>query len=287
MLIYAGIKILFHIKHTNRIFKMTAIGLTVIGWIIGFWMLADIGREFNEESKQRTLLPLVSPDTDTLFIDAMRDSRYEDEEGNRQHIGFMFGRRMTVVTGDEFRMVPENVTLDIQKADGNQFELVQIKSARGISEKVASENASKINYNIEQKDSMIIFSRYFPLPQGVKYRDQRVKLILKVPVGKSIYLGERSDWIIYDIDNVTNTWDGNMIGKTWTMTERGLECKTCDFRKDDDDKQEWNNGNAHIKIDKHGVHIKADGDRDSINFHGKDVDIKIDENGVVIDADRK
>jgi hypothetical protein len=35
------------------------------------------------------------------------------------------------------------------------------------------------------------------------------------------------------------------------------------------------------------VHINADGRKDSINFHGKDVDIKIDENGVVIDANKK
>jgi hypothetical protein len=43
---------------------------------------------------------------------------------------------------------------------------------------------------------------------------------LKVPVGKSVYLSEKSDWIIYDVDNVTNTWDGDMVGKTWTMTEQ-------------------------------------------------------------------
>jgi phage shock protein PspC (stress-responsive transcriptional regulator) len=192
MLIYAGIRILFNIKQTNRVFKMTAVSLMVLGWIIGFWMFADIGREFGAESKQRTMLPLLKPAADTMYVDVMRDSKYEDEDedGNHYHIGFMFGHRMDVTTGDELRMVPENVTLNVQKADGDKFELVELKSSKGTTEKEAFNNASKINYNLEQKDSLISFSRYFPLPNEVKYRDQKVKLILKVPVGKSVHFNK-------------------------------------------------------------------------------------------------
>lgn len=292
MLIYAGIRILFRIKETNHIFRKTAISLMVLGWIIGFIMVAIIGREFNSEGKQRIMVPLVNPTTDTIFVDVMKDSRYDEEDKNNRNFGFMFGHRMSVTTGEELKMVPENVVLDIQKADGDHFELVEIKSSRGTTDKQAYENATKINYNLEQKDSLLMFSEYFPLPKGIKYRNQKVKLILKVPVGKSVYLGERSSWIIYDIDNVTNTYDGNMTGKTWTMTERGLECKSCNFDSSNDEEQDsnedWNgSGNAHVKIDKHGIHIKADGKNDSINFNGKDVNIKIDENGVVIDANKK
>jgi hypothetical protein len=28
--------------------------------------------------------------------------------------------------------------------------------------------------------------------------------------------------IIYDIENVTNTWDKDMVGKTWVMKPEGL-----------------------------------------------------------------
>jgi hypothetical protein len=31
--------------------------------------------------------------------------------------------------------------------------------------------------------------------------------------------------IIYDIENVENMWDGDMVGKTWTMTPDGLALK--------------------------------------------------------------
>jgi phage shock protein PspC (stress-responsive transcriptional regulator) len=292
MLIYAGIRILFHIKHTNRIFRMTAISLMILGWIIGFWMLADIGREFAVEGKQRTSLPLLKPDADTLYVDVMKDGRYEDDEDthSRHHIGFMFGHRMSVITGDEMRMIPENVTLNVQKADGDKFELVELKSSKGTNEKEAYNNASKINYNLEQKDSLILFSRYFPLPPNIKYRDQKVKLILKVPVGKSVHFNKDVSWIIYDIDNVTDTYDGDMVNKTWTMTQRGLECKSCNFSDWDNDNSkntDINVDDANIHIDNKGVHIKAKGKKDSGTKDEKDVNINIDENGVVIDSKKK
>jgi hypothetical protein len=50
-------------------------------------------------------------------------------------------------------------------------------------------------------------------------------MILKVPEGKSIYLNKNMTDIIDDIENTENMWDGDMIGKTWTMTANGLALK--------------------------------------------------------------
>ena len=40
--------------------------------------------------------------------------------------------------------------------------------------------------------------------------------------------------IIYDIDNVTHTYDGDMVGRRWKMTPDGLACVDCDGLQDDD-----------------------------------------------------
>ena len=34
--------------------------------------------------------------------------------------------------------------------------------------------------------------------------------------------------IIYDIKNVTDTYDGHMVGRRWKMTEKGLACVDCE-----------------------------------------------------------
>lgn len=289
MLIYAGIKILFRIKQTNRIFKMSALTLWVFGIVLALIMTFNIGREFAADSRQRVNLPLLNPATDTLFVDVMRNAKYDDGDDKEDRIfynGVFVGSNFSIRSGEDISRLTGSVNLDIQKADGDQFELIKITSAHGTTEKQAYENASKINYNFEQKDSLVQFSNYFPLTKDSKYRGQKVKLILKVPVGKSVYLGERSRYIIYDIDNVTNTYDGDMTGKTWTMTDRGLECKTCDFSDKNDYKQRYESGDAHINIGPNGVHISADGVNDS-DLNGKDVNIHIDQNGVVIDSKEK
>jgi hypothetical protein len=49
---------------------------------------------------------------------------------------------------------------------------------------------------------------------------------------KTVYLDKTSGWLIYDITNTTSTRDKYMLGKYWTMTERGLECQHMDMSKE-------------------------------------------------------
>ena len=48
---------------------------------------------------------------------------------------------------------------------------------------------------------------------------------MKVPDGKAIYLNDNMVGIINDIENVSNTWDNDMVGKTWIMKPEGLTLK--------------------------------------------------------------
>ena len=54
-----------------------------------------------------------------------------------------------------------------------------------------------------------------------------MKLSIGLPIGKSIYLNENSEQLIYDIKNVSNTYDGKMLNHHWKMTEEGLMCTDC------------------------------------------------------------
>jgi hypothetical protein len=43
-----------------------------------------------------------------------------------------------------------------------------------------------------------------------------------------VYLDPSAENIIYDIENITNTYDGDMINRRWIMGETGLRCVDCD-----------------------------------------------------------
>lgn len=60
-----------------------------------------------------------------------------------------------------------------------------------------------------------------------KLRAQNVKIVLKVPVGKIIYLSTRMEKIIFSIDNINDAFGSDMTNRRWIMTNRGLECIDC------------------------------------------------------------
>ena len=71
-------------------------------------------------------------------------------------------------------------------------------------------------------------NNYFSTLKENKIRGQHVKLKLYLPVGKVIYLDKSLEHILHNVDNVTDTWDYNMLGEKWVMLEDGLTCLDCE-----------------------------------------------------------
>lgn len=110
----------------------------------------------------------------------------------------------------------------IEQSTTGEFLLQIKKRARGSNTDDAQTNVEQIDYNFTQKDSTLLLDPYYFLKENAKWRQQEVSMILKVPEGKSIFMNEKMKSIIYDIENVNNMWDGDMVGKKWTMTANGL-----------------------------------------------------------------
>ena len=71
--------------------------------------------------------------------------------------------------------------------------------------------------------------------------------------------------IIYDIDNITNTYDGDMAGRRWIMTPKGLACVDCDGLT----KPKKKSSNVDVDID-------MDGDDVNIRIKTKDKQEKLE-----------
>ena len=82
--------------------------------------------------------------------------------------------------------------------------------------------ASNITFKVSQVDSTLELSPWLNFPKSDKVRAQRIRFIVQVPLGKAIHLGDNTGFMLDDVDNVTNTYDGDMVGQTWTMTLSGL-----------------------------------------------------------------
>ncbi|HMT29737.1 MAG TPA: hypothetical protein PKD91_10690, partial [Bacteroidia bacterium] len=272
----------FNIKMHNRFLNWTALALWIVGVVCSFIVISSVASEFRSRETQRIDIPISQPVSDTLFIDLLNQGQYKSDSYyiNNHRIN---GPWDVTTFLDSIRI--GEVSLDVVKSTTTNFELVQITSSRGKDRRDANENARKVEYGIEQENSKIKFDETFYLPPGTKYRAQKIQLILKVPVGKSVFMSEEMSEIIYDIKNVTNTYDGDMVGKTWTMTERGLECIGCNLP----DSNFKNKNDVRIRIDGKGVKVEGNDDASDSSFtiNSDDVDIKINSDGVQIDTKKK
>lgn len=227
-MIYGGIRILFGIKQKNKFVKYAANLL----WLTGLGMLiyvgVQLGRDFSEEASNKQTIAIVQPQAKTLMLDVKMppedEATDDDKYRYRHHIRI---NSWTVFEKQENNFRIGYPTLDIVQSTTDNYELVAIKSANGFDKKEAAWRAKNIEYSVTQADSLIEFNSFFDIPVADKIRAQGLRLILKVPVGKTIFLSKRMEHIIFDIDNVHDMLDSDMVNHRWVMTKQGLECSDC------------------------------------------------------------
>lgn len=200
-------------------------GLTAF-WVLNvislFVVLPMFARQFAQEGEITRQLSLEAIPNDTLHL----------RMGESFHGDSWFQMDELKLVNDQ--LISNEVNLYIEKAENGDFELTEVNKARGYSFNIAESLAQAIRYQPEQEGSRLILPPYFAIPMGEKWRAQEVKLYLKVPVGKSIFI----DGNVYDFVRRINKADDDVYlyhnpNQVWTMTEEGLVCHGCAVDADD------------------------------------------------------
>lgn len=218
-MLFIGTKLVFRYKTNN-----TAIGLTMVGvWLIALVSLiaVSIGQLGNYKSQSSVNeTKTISCDSCQTLVLKLGQDKYEDYA----KMDFeMDNVKVAMVDGEEVML--GNVSLDVERSGNEDFTILIKKSSRGKTREMAKEITDKIIYRFDLKDSTVVFDPWFIIAKDEKYRGQEVEITVKVPQGKAIYLSNGLEKIIDDIENVSNTWDGDMVGKTWVMKPEGLTMK--------------------------------------------------------------
>ena len=69
---------------------------------------------------------------------------------------------------------------------------------------------------------MLLLDNYFTLEENGKWRNQDVKIILKVPVGKMIIIDNNIENILCNYDNADDILCSEIENKKFIMTENGF-----------------------------------------------------------------
>jgi phage shock protein PspC (stress-responsive transcriptional regulator) len=218
-LLFIGTKMVIRYKSNNAAIILSMIGLWIIALL--FLIILSTGQMVNYKNRSSvvTSTTLRCEECNTFYL-KMANDKYEGyEEPDLEIDNF----RVKEIDGNTMLLgLPR---LDIEKAGGKSFVVTVRKIARGKSGEAAKKLAEEIIYNFEESDSLLIFEPFFLIDKNDKWRDQKVEITVKVPEGKAVFLDEGLADIIYDIENVSNTWDKDMVGKIWDMKPEGLAMK--------------------------------------------------------------
>lgn len=295
MMIYGGVKLLFKIHYTNRWLNLSAGLVWLSGFVIALFIGITTGKDFGNGGKIKEQVQLIQHDTLYLTLNNnkelmnklnIQDDEYQTNRGririNNRRSDYMIG-----LNGNS-KFIAGRSSLNIVPSLTQDFELYIIKEARGEDKRSATERAKKIDYKTMQQGNTISFDDLFTVAENEKFRLQEVHILLKVPRGKVIHLDKNLEHFISDIENVTNTFDGDMINRRWIMNKEGLTCIDCEgITQNDDDLTEpppapplpplnssVNTKDADIKIDKDGIKIQSKEGNVNINERGIQINTK-------------
>ncbi len=269
---YFGARVLLNIKKSSRIFNLSAFGVWISALLVCIILGVTVAKDFSEKQSIRKEIPLLQPPGGVVVLKAVKSDEDKKQYDNWDEDEWNGDLRLSL---SDNQLQSKDVKLDIVPAMSDSFSLSQISYARGSSKKIAADHASHISYSFNQIDSIITFNRYFTIEKDEKYRAQKIQLVLHMPVGSKIVLDKSLRRLIYDIENVENVLDNDMLDRTWEMTKEGLKCIDCTGQEskigDMDVDHHIGNG-SRVHISDKGVYIKGDNDEE----------VSIDSNGVVI-----
>ena len=215
LLIYAGTKLLFNYVTNSRSVVFSALGVWIIGIIIalstGFGAVDVFSADASTSDRD-----VLNTTADTIYVKLNKD-KY-DKYGDAR---FEVNNFKVVVVDDEEVLIarPE---FTIYPSDNNEIELKIKKYSKGNNYHNAKNNTEDITYHYHFEGSTIYFDPYFEIDEKGKWRNQEVTATLRIPEGKVVFIDQSMLPIIHDVENTTNTWDGDMVGLYWQMKPEGL-----------------------------------------------------------------
>ncbi len=197
----------------------------VVFWIsnlICFIILsASTFREFKNYGVYESKQNLEALTSETISLEAITN---DHTQGNFELGDLRMGK-------DDQLEIENDVNINIYPTTSSYWHYTKKVKSRGKDGKNAKDNADCILYSLlTPNDHTLQFPTYLTINKDCKYRFQQVEIDLYIPIGKSVTISDDLKWdlsnVTYDQNQMKDGW--RMIpGKSYKMTEKGLNCTDC------------------------------------------------------------
>ncbi len=221
-------------KTKSNVIAITLGSLWILGWVCITLLVSTVSRQFKRSGSVKQEISLTQPANGRMKI------QFNEAEGNYYPFDMNWGITINdesdsddgvMLSNNEDSILLSNIRIRLFKSSDTQFRATLIRRARGNTPADAERFAEKIDFSIDQQDSLLSIPIAFPITRETKFHNQQVSLELFVPVGKEIYIDRMAEDL------------------SWYTLRSGGRGLNIQLDQNDEDEQDWRPGVWYIMTD--------------------------------------
>ncbi len=286
-MIYNGVRVLLGVAR-NKYFTRTASVLWIVGIVLCIISFNRINKVFATKSTLKNSIAFTASKNKTIVLKATATAEEEDDD---KKLNITFGSVLFNNTNEGTINKQGVPSLKILKSTTDSAYIIITKQANASTKKIAAGLANQITYNLQLTDSVVTIDNLFNVANLTKWRNQKLSVKVYLPVGQKLFIDASVANLLDDVDNVSNTYDGDMVNHTWQMKTEGLVCldklsNNNETETDTDDEDNDTSKDINMSVSKNGVYINGkrvddeSNNNNEKNINAQEVNLKINGNGV-------
>ncbi|MES2275686.1 MAG: PspC domain-containing protein [Bacteroidota bacterium] len=226
-------RMIFNRGHVNQSVGFTMLVIWIVSLCTVIYYSIAVAAEFRASGKISQTVN-IKPTVGNTYHLKLNNVRYlSPQDSARLDIKHGFAGKIILDDDNDFDDMdynngPRNVTITIERSDIAQPVLIESFSARGRNYADALMNARNTVYQFVQQDTVLTFDRHIQHLAGKAWRDQEVRLTLKMPINAKLVIDPNLDRYLDGVSIYDCQTDNKMdqsTPATFIMAATGLECK--------------------------------------------------------------
>jgi phage shock protein PspC (stress-responsive transcriptional regulator) len=208
-----GIRRIMGVRSKRHYLGYTFGGLWLIGLICGIILVVSVAKNFRNYARLNEEKIGVIENINRVYVDVEETSwKTRDNE----FFGIEVDNDWPIYTVGEDSVMLNTVKLSMAKSNDSAYHVYRVRESRGNGRDNAMKTAGRIQFSPLRMDSVIQLPQGFYISTDDKFRNQRVWIVIEVPVEKKIGFSrniENYSW--YNVNNHNNRWDNYSDQDDW------------------------------------------------------------------------
>jgi hypothetical protein len=181
--------------------------LWVIGLISFIALIASIVNNFRTKASVESEVSIIQPYSGKMKV-KMNEGRISYYGSD--WFGFDWNNDAPFYSLREDSVMMTTVRIDLSKSADSLYHVRLVRFSHGSNPVIAQDLASRIQFPVTQKDSILLLPQGFSITPNDKFRNQQVLVIVDVPVGKRIFVDANTEgyhWFSINVNRRRRGWN--------------------------------------------------------------------------------